>query len=72
MAILLHESKFTCAALRLGHFILQEIKIASFEIILKSRSVWQTFKDSEKENLMYQEWNFILLTYYQSQSGDGV
>ena len=71
MAILLHESKFTCAALRLGHFILQEIKIASFEIILKSRSVWQTFKDSEiKTNL--QEWNFILLTYYQSQSGDGV
>ena len=71
MAILLHESKFTRAALRLGHFILQEIKIASFEIILKSRSVWQTFKDSEiKTNL--QEGNFILLTYYQSQSGDAV
>ena len=71
MAILLHKSKFTSATLRLGHILLQEIKIASGKIILKLRSVWQTFKDSEiKTNL--QEWNFILLTYYQSQSDDGV
>ena len=71
MAILFHESKFTSTTLRLGHILLQEIKIASGKIILKLRGVWQTFKDSEiKTNL--QEWNFILLTYYRSQSGDGV
>ena len=71
MAILFHESKFTSTTLRLGHILLQEIKIATCQIILKSKSVWQTFKDSEiKTNL--QEWNFILLTYYQFQSGDAV
>ena len=71
MAIFLHKSKFTCAALRFGHFILQEIKITSLEIILKSRSVWQTLKILRWQTNL-KDINFILLTYYQFQSGDEV